>query len=148
MSITADVQRDMVAAMKSGDKQRLAALRMILSQLQMGLKNAPDDFGEAQEIAVLMTEKKKRLQAAAAFRDGGRAERAAGEKFEAALIDTYLPQALSEAELGSIVDEAIAALSATGPRDMGKVMAQVMPRVAGRADGKAISAMVQSRLAG
>lgn len=148
MSITTDVQRDMVAAMKSGDKPRLSALRMILSQLQMGLKNARDEFSEAEEIAVLMTEKKKRLQAAEAFRDGGRAERATGEEDEAALIDTYLPPALSEAELGSIVDAAIAAAGATGVRDMGKVMAQVMPQVAGRADGKAISAMVQSRLAG
>lgn len=138
----------MVAAMKSGDKPRLSALRMILSQLQMGLKNARDEFSEAEEIAVLMTEKKKRLQAAEAFRDGGRAERATGEEDEAALIDTYLPPALSEAELGSIVDAAIAAAGATGVRDMGKVMAQVMPQVAGRADGKAISAMVQSRLAG
>lgn len=138
----------MVAAMKSGDKPRLGALRMILSQLQMGLKNAGEEFGEAEEIAVLMTEKKKRLQAAEAFRDGGRAERATGEEYEAALIDTYLPPALSEAELGSIVDAAIAAAGATGVRDMGKVMAQVMPQVAGRADGKAISAMVQSRLAG
>lgn len=148
MSITTDVQRDMVAAMKSGDKPRLSALRMILSQLQMGLKNARDEFSEAEEIAVLMIEKKKRLQAAKAFRDGGRAERATGEEDEAALIDTYLPPALSEAELGSIVDAAIAAAGATGVRDMGKVMAQVMPQVAGRADGKAISAMVQSRLAG
>ncbi|MHB0866095.1 MAG: GatB/YqeY domain-containing protein [Thermoleophilia bacterium] len=148
MSITTDVQRDMVAAMKSGDKPRLAALRMILSQLQMGLKNAPDTFGEADEIAVLMTEKKKRLQSAQAFRDGDRVQRAEGEEYEATLIDTYLPRALSEAELGSIVDEAIAAVGATGPRDMGKVMSRVMPRVAGRADGKAVSALVQSRLAG
>jgi hypothetical protein len=147
LSITETVQKDVVAAMKAGDKERLSALRMILSQLQMGAKEAGDGFGEEQERAVLKTEKKRRLQSAEAFRDGGADDRAAKEEAEAALIDTYLPQDMSEAELAALIDEAIAATGAAGPQEMGKVMSQVMPRTAGRADGKVVSNMVRSRLA-
>lgn len=148
MSITERIQKDMVAAMKAGDKVRLGALRMILSQLKMGEKEARGEFSEQQEITVLMSEKKKRLQSAEAFREGGRDEKAQQEEAEASLIDSYLPQAMSEAELETIVEEAIGATGAGGTRDMGRVMSQVMPRVAGRADGKVISEMVRKRLAG
>lgn len=148
MSITEKIQQDVVSAMKAGEKTRLQALRMILSQLKMGEKEARGDFTEPQEIAVLMSEKKRRLQAAEAFREGGRVDRAEQEEAEAALIDSYLPQALSREELESIVDEAIRDAGASGPRDMGKVMSAVMPRVAGRADGGTVSDMVKGRLTG
>ncbi len=148
MSITEQIQKDMVAAMKSGDKERAGALRMLLSQLQMGAKEAAGEFGEEQERAVLKTEKKRRLQAAEAFRSGGAGERALREESEAALIDGYLPQAMEESELAGLVDEAIAATGAAGIKDMGKVMSQVMPRTEGRADGKVVSGLVKKRLSG
>jgi hypothetical protein len=146
LSITDQIQRDVVAAMKAGEKDRLSALRMVLSQLQLSRKEGGEDFGEEQEVSVLIGEKKRRLQAAEAFRSGGAEDRAAKEEKEAALIDTYLPAPLSQEELESIVDEAIAEVGAGSPKDMGKVMPKVMGRVSGRADGGAISALVRKRL--
>lgn len=148
MSITDQVQQDMVTALKAGDKQLVAALRMLLSPLQLGGKEAGGEFGEQQEIAVLMSEKKKRQQAAEAFRGGGATDRAEKEEAEVAIIERYLPQALGADELAAMVDEAIAETGAAGPKDMGKVMSALMPRVAGRADGKALSALVKDRLQG
>ncbi len=148
MSITGRIKEDMTAAMKAGDRERAAALRMILSGLQLAAKEADGEFGEAEEAKVLAAEKKRRLQAAEAFREGGREERAAAEEEEARLIEEYLPQQLSEAELGEIVDAVIADTGAAGMKDMGRVMSEVMARAAGRADGKAASEMVRSRLAG
>lgn len=146
MSITEQIQADVVAAMKSHDKERVSALRMIVCALQNAAKEAKEDFGEEQELKVLMAEKKKRQQAADAFRDGGRAESAAKEEAEAAVIDTYLPQAMDEGELSALVEEAVASTGAGGIRDMGKVMSALMPMVAGRADGKLVSDMVRKRL--
>jgi len=148
VSITDQVQQDMVTALKAGDKQLVAALRMLLSPLQLGEKEASGEFGEQQEIAVLMSEKKKRQQAAEAFRSGGANDRAEKEEAEVAIIEKYLPQALGQAELEAMVDEAIASTGAAGPKDMGKVMSALMPKVAGRADGKALSALVMGRLQG
>ena len=148
MSITEQMHLDMIAAMKARDREHAAALRMILSELQKAAKEARGDFGEEQELRVLATEKKKRLQAAEAFRGGGRDESAAREETEAAIIASYLPQAMGEAELAALVDEAVTAVGATSVKDMGKVMSELMPRVAGRADGKALSEMVKNRLAG
>ncbi len=145
-SITAQVQKDMVDAMKARDKERVQALRMILSELKLAGKEARPGFGKAEEIAVLRREKKRRQQAAASFRSGGREDRAAGEEAEAAIIDVYLPQELGESDLEGIVDEAIAATGASGVKDMGKVMSAVMKRTAGRADGKKVSGMVKGRL--
>lgn len=148
MSITEQVQRDVVAAMKARDKQRVSALRMIVSELQKAAKEAGDGFGEEQEMKVLAAEKKKRRQAADAFREGGRAESADKEEAEAAIIDTYLPQAMDEGELSALVDEAVASTGAEGIRDMGKVMSALIPGTGGRADGKAVSDMVRKRLGG
>lgn len=146
MSITEQVQADVVTAMKAHDKERVSALRMIVCALQNAAKEAKEDLGEEQELKVLMAEKKKRQQAADAFRDGGRAESAAKEEAEAAVIDTYLPQAMDESELSAMVDEAVESTGAAGIKDMGKVMSALMPRVAGRADGKVLSNMVRTRL--
>ncbi|MHB9111497.1 MAG: GatB/YqeY domain-containing protein [Thermoleophilia bacterium] len=148
MSITRQIQADVVVAMKARDRERVSALRMIVSELQKAAKEAGEDFGEEQELKVLMGEKKKRQQAADAFREGGRAESAAKEEAEAAVIDTYLPRAMDEGELSALVDEAVASTGAGGIRDMGKVMSALMPRVAGRADGKLVSDMVRKRLGG
>lgn len=148
MSITEEIQRDVIIAMKAKDKERLTALRMLLSGLKLGAKEAPGEFGEEQELAVLATEKKRRQQAAEAFRAGGREDRAQQEEAEITIIDSYLPQAMSEAELAAIIEEVVGQTGASGPRDMGKVMGQLMPRVAGRADGKLLSEMVKRRLAG
>lgn len=146
MSITEQVKKDVVVALKAHDKERVSALRMILSQLQMGAKEAVEGFGEEQELKVLATEKKKRLQAAEGFRAGGREESAVKEEAEAGIIDTYLPQAMSDEDLAKLVDDAIEATGALGIKDMGKVMSRLMPLVAGRADGNVASAMVKERL--
>lgn len=148
MSTTEQMQRDVVTALKAHDKVRVSALRMIVSELQKAAKETKDGFGEEQELKVLVAEKKKRQQAADAFREGGRAESAAKEEAEAAIIDTYLPQAMDEVEMVALVDEAISSTGADGIRDMGKVMSALMPRVAGRADGKVLSDMVRKRLTG
>lgn len=148
MSITDKVQKDMTAAMKAKDKERAQALRLILSQLQLAQKESSGNFGEQEEIKVLASEKKRRQQAAEAFREGGREDRAEGEENEARLIDEYLPQAMSEEELAAIVEEAVSSTGAVSMKEMGKVMSQVMAKTAGRADGKVVSEMVKKKLEG
>jgi uncharacterized protein YqeY len=142
VSILERVQADTREAMKAGERDRVGALRLVADALQKDLKAGGED-----EIAVLRRERKRRLEAADAYRDAGNAERADGETAEATLIDTYLPAELSDEELASLVDDAIAASGAAGPQDMGKVMSAAMPKVGGRADGKRVSALVRERLA-
>lgn len=144
--ITEKVQNDMVAAMKARDRERAGALRMLVSELKLGAKEAGGELSEEQETAVLKKEKKRRLQAAAAFRGGGREDSAAKEEAEAALIDTYLPQAMGADELAALIDAAIAETGASGPKDMGRVMSVVMVRAGGRADGKQVSGLVKEKL--
>jgi len=141
--ILEQVQSDTREAMKAGERDRVAALRMIADALQKEMKAGGDD-----EVAVLRRERKRRLEAAEAFRNGGDEDRAAAEEAEAREIERYLPAELSDDELAALVDEAIAESGATEPAEMGKAMAAVMPRVAGRADGKRVSALVRERLAG
>ena len=129
--------------MKAGERDRVAALRLIADALQKERKQGGDD-----EVAVLRRERKRRLEAAEAYRDGGSDERAAAEEAEAREIERYLPAELSDEELGGLVDEAIAEAGASEPSEMGKAMAAVMPKVAGRADGKRVSELVRERLAG
>jgi len=140
-SILERVQADTRDAMKAGERDRVGALRMIASALQQDVKE-----GKGDEVAVLRRERKRRLEAAGAYREGGGDERAAAEEAEAELIGTYLPAELSDEELGELVDAAVAETGASGPQDMGKVMGAVMPRVDGRADGKRVSAAVRERL--
>ena len=128
--------------MKAGERDRVGALRLIADALQKDLKAGGDD-----EVAVLRRERKRRLEAAAAYRDGGDPARAAAVEGEAELISGYLPAELDDAELAAIVDEAITASGADKPADMGRVMGSVMGKVAGRADGKRVSALVRERLA-
>ncbi len=127
--------------MKAGEKDRVGALRLVLSELQKAAKD-----GDGDEQAVLRRERKRRQEAARAFRDAGRDELAAGEEAEAAIIEAYLPAELSDDELRAIVADAVAETGATSPKDMGRVMKAAMPRVAGRADGRRVSALVQEAL--
>jgi uncharacterized protein len=128
--------------MKAGERERVSALRLVADALQKDAKEGGDD-----EVAVLRRERKRRLEAADAYRDGGNDDRAASEQAEAELISAYLPAELSDEELGELVASAVEEAGAAGPQDMGKVMGAVMPKVDGRADGKRVSAAVRERLA-
>lgn len=141
MSALERCQEDARAAIKAGERERAAALRLIVDALQKEAK-----LGDGDEVAVLQRERKKRLEAAAAYRDAGREDRAAAEEAEAGLIEAYLPRQLSDEELGELVAAAVEETGATEPRQMGQVMSAVMPKVAGRADGKRVSAAVRERL--
>jgi uncharacterized protein len=143
VTVTERVRSDMTSAMKAGEKQRVGALRLVLSELQKAAKDGGDD-----ELAVLRRERKRRLEAATQFRDGGRPELAEQEESEAKVIENYLPAELDDAELDSIVVAAIAETGATEPKDMGQVMKVVMARTEGRADGKRASARVREALTG
>src|SRR5689334_3861162 len=131
----------MTSAMKAGEKQRVGALRLVLSELQKAAKEGGDD-----ELSVLRRERKRRLDAASQFRDGGRPELAASEESEARLIEGYLPAELSDDELDGLVQAAIAETGASSPRDLGQVMKSVMANSSGRADGKRASARVREAL--
>ncbi len=140
-TIAQTVSADARTALKAGDRTRAQALRMVLDALQKDAKQGKDD-----EIAVLQRERKKRIEAAVAYRDGGRAEQAAGEEAEAVLIEDYLPTQLGDEDLARMVDEAVTETGATEAREMGQVMSILMPRVGGRADGKRVGAAVRKRL--
>ena len=127
--------------MKAGDRERVGALRMVVDALQQDAK-----LGKGDEVAVLQRERKKRIEAAEAYEDAGRAEQAAAERFESELIEAYLPQQLSDEELAELVDAAVAETGASGQREMGQVMSALMPKVAGRADGKRVSGAVRKKL--
>ena len=144
MSILEQVQSETTAAMKAGDRERAGALRLIVSELQKAHKEASGS--EADEVAVLQRERKRRLEAADAYRDAGRDDLVASEEREAELIAAYLPEQLSDEELHAIVGDAVAEIGATSPTEMGKVMSLVMPKVQGRADGKRVSALVKEKL--
>ena len=141
MSVLEQVKTDVTTAMKAGERERVNALRLIVSELQKAEKD-----GGSDAVEVLQRERKRRLEAAEAYRDGGRDDLAAGEEREAELIAGYLPAQISDEELGAIVGDAVAESGATSPAEMGKVMALVMPQVKGRADGKRVSAAVKEKL--
>jgi uncharacterized protein YqeY len=141
MSVLEQVQADVRTAMKAGDRDRAAALRLVVDSLQQDAK-----LGKGDEVAVLQRERKKRLEAADAFRGAGRSEQADAEAFEAELIEGYLPEQLSEEELGELVDAAVEETGASEQRQMGEVMSALMPKVGGRADGKRVSAAVRKKL--
>jgi uncharacterized protein len=141
MSVLEQVQADVRESMKAGERERASALRMIVDSLQQDAK-----LGKGDEVAVLQRERKKRLEAAEAFRDAGREEQAGAESFEAELIEGYLPAQLSDQELAELVEAAISETGATEQREMGNVMSALMPKVGGRADGKRVSAAVREKL--
>ena len=141
MALIERVQADAVTALKAGDRERAGQLRLIVSELQKAEKD-----GGADEVEVLQRERKRRLESARAYRDAERADLAASEEREAELIVGYMPQQLSDDELHAIVGDAVAQSGASSPKEMGKVMAAVMPQVKGRADGRRVSAAVQEKL--
>ncbi len=141
MALIERVQADAVTALKAGERERAGALRLIVSELQRAAKD-----GGADEVEVLQRERKRRLESARAYRDAERADLAATEEHEAELIEGYMPQQLSDHELHAIVGEAVAQSGASSPKEMGKVMAAVMPQVKGRADGRRVSDAVQEKL--
>jgi uncharacterized protein len=142
MAIADTVKQDLATAMKAGEKDRVSALRLVLSELQKAEKD-----GGGDELAVLRRERKRRLESARAFQDADRPELARGEEAEAELIAGYLPAEMGDDELRAIVAAAVEEAGATGAGDMGMVMKAAMPKVAGRADGKRVSALVREALA-
>jgi uncharacterized protein YqeY len=143
MAILDDVKRDLQNAMRAGDRQRVGALRMILSELQKASKEGSED-----ELAVLRRERKRRLEAARAFREAGRDDLATGEEAEGEMIEVYLPAELSDADLQAIVSQALTESGAQSPKDMGVAMKSVMAAVDGRADGRRVSGLVKAALGG
>jgi uncharacterized protein YqeY len=141
MSVLEQVQADVRTAMKAGERERAAALRMIVDSLQQDAK-----LGNGDEVAVLQRERKKRLEAEEAYRGADRDEQASAERFEAELIEAYLPAQLSDEELSELVAAAVAETGATEQKQMGQVMSALMPKLAGRADGKRVSAAVREKL--
>jgi uncharacterized protein YqeY len=141
MTVLEQVQGDVRTAMKAREKERAAALRLVVDVLQQDAK-----FGSGDEVAVLQRERKKRVEAAEAYEGAGRDEQAAAERFEAELIEGYLPAQLSDSELDALVDTALAESGAIGIKEMGQVMSALMPKVGGRADGKRVSGAVRKRL--
>jgi uncharacterized protein len=141
MPVLDQVQDDVKAALKAGERERVHALRLIAAELQKAAKE-----GGADEVEVLQRERKRRLEAAEAYRDGGRADQAEAEEREAEIIAAYMPAQISDEELSALVGDAVAESGAASPQDMGRVMSLVMPKVKGRADGKRVSAAVKEKL--
>src|SRR4029453_12360389 len=147
MSLIARLEDELKEAMRERDAERRDALRLILNSLRSAEKELQRPLNDQEELQVLQRERKKRVEAAEAFRAAGNEERPAGEKGELDVIEEFMPEPLSEEELESIIDDAIAECGATSMRDLGRVMADVMPQVAGRADGAAGSPLVREKLA-
>jgi uncharacterized protein len=141
LAIAEQIRSDVTAAMKAGDRDRVGALRLVLSELQRAEKD-----GDGDEQAVLRRERKRRRESEAAYRDAGRADLAEAEAYEAGVIDAYLPAELSDDELDVLVTRAIAETGAEGPRDMGKAIKHVMAAAGGRADGRKVSTKVKEAL--
>ena len=141
MTILERVQDDVKTAMKAGDRERVTRLRMVANALQQEAKE-----GKGDEVAALQRERKRRLDAAEALREGGHEEAAAAEEAEAELIEGYLPEQLSDEELAELVASAVSETGASDPKDMGGVMKALMPKLGGRADGKRVSQAVREKL--
>jgi hypothetical protein len=147
MSLIARIEDDLREAMRSRDDGRRDALRLILSSLRSAEKELQRPLHDDEELQVLQRERKRRVEAAEAFRAGGRDEQAAAEERELAVLQEFMPEPISEEELEDIVDDVIAEVGATSMRDLGRVMADVMPQIAGRADGSVVSQIVREKLA-
>ncbi|HTZ87820.1 MAG TPA: GatB/YqeY domain-containing protein [Solirubrobacteraceae bacterium] len=143
MEIADQIKSDLQGAMRAGEKDRVGALRLVLSELQKATKEGSDD-----ELAVLRRERKRRLEAARAYREAGREDLAGNEELEGELIGGYLPAELSDAELQAIVEQAVRDSGAQSAKDMGQAMKQAIAAVDGRADGKRVSGLVRAALQG
>jgi uncharacterized protein len=147
MSLIAEIEDELKEAMRARDAERTGALRLTLAALRSSEKELGRPLKEDEELQVLQRERKRRAEAAEAFRSGGREEQAAQEERELEVIQEFMPEPLGEDELERIVDDAIAETGATSLRDLGRVMADVMPQVSGRADGSTVSQLVREKLA-
>lgn len=147
MSLIARIEEELAAARRDRDGERRDALSLILAQLRSAEKELQRPLHDEEELQVLQRERKKRVEAAEAFRAGGREEQAESEERELDVLEEFMPEPLTEEELETIIDDAIAECGATSLRHLGRVMADVMPQVAGRADGSAVSQLVREKLA-
>ena len=147
MTLIEELEEEVKEAMLARDEARRDALRLILASLRSAEKELLRPLSEDEELQVLQRERKKRVEAAEAFRAGGRERQAEREEHELEILEEFMPEPLSEDELERIVDDAIAENKATSMRDMGRVMADVMPQIAGRADGSTVSQIVREKLA-
>jgi len=147
MSLIARIEEELKTAMRARDQERTDALRLTLAALRSAEKEVQRPLKEDEELHVLQRERKRRVEAAEAFRGGGREEQAAKEERELEIIQEFMPEPVDEDELERIIDDAIAETGATSLRDLGRVMADVMPQVAGRADGSVVSQLVREKLA-
>jgi len=147
MSLIVEIEGELKDAMKERDAVRRDALRLILNALRSAEKELQRPLHDEEELQVLQRERKRRQEAIEAFRTGGCEEQAQAEEEELAVLEEFMPEPLSEGELERIVDDAIAEVGATSLRDLGRVMADVMPQVAGRADGGGVSQLVREKLA-
>lgn len=151
MSLAQQIQSDLTAAMKARDAQTTKALRMVLAAIKNLRVAAGRDQAEPTDeevLGLLTSESKKRRESVEAFEEAGRDDLAAEERAALAVIQRYLPEQLSEDEIRTLVDEAVAQVGASGPGDLGKVMGALMPKVKGRADGKVVNRLVRERLSG
>jgi uncharacterized protein len=147
VTLIGEIEDELKDAMKARDAERRDALRLILNALKSSQKELQRPLSEEEELQVLQRERKRRVEAAEAFRNGGREEQAAAEDFELEVLEEFMPEPLSEDEIDEIVDDVIAEVGATSMADLGRVMADVMPQIAGRADGSQVSQIVREKLA-
>ncbi len=147
MSLIVRIEDELKQATLARDPERRDALRLILSALRSAEKELQRPLSEDEELQVLQRERKRRMEAAEAFRAGGRDEQAEAEERELEVLEEFMPDPLGEDELEEIVDDVIAEVGATSMRDFGRVMADVMPQVSGRADGSGVSQLVREKLA-
>jgi uncharacterized protein YqeY len=147
VSLIARIEEELKTAMRARDQERTDALRLTLASLRSAEKEVQRPLKEDEELHVLQRERKRRAEAAEAFHGGGREEQAAKEERELEIIQEFMPEPVDEDELERIIDDAIAETGATSLRDLGRVMADVMPQVAGRADGSVVSQLVREKLA-
>jgi uncharacterized protein len=147
MSLIVRIEDELQQAMRARDRERTDTLRMTLASLRAAEKELLRPLKEDEELQVLQRERKRRSEAADAFRDGGRPKQAEKEERELEVIEEFMPEPMSEEDIERIIDDAIAETGATSLRDLGRVMADVMPQVAGRADGSTVSQLVREKLA-
>jgi uncharacterized protein len=147
MSLIGRIESDLQAAMRARDRERTDTLRMVLASLRAAEKELLRPLKDDEELQVLQRERKRRTEAADAFREGDRPEQAEKEERELEVIGEFMPEPMSEEDIEGIIDDAIAETGATSLRDLGRVMADVMPQVAGRADGSTVSQLVREKLA-
>jgi uncharacterized protein YqeY len=147
MSLIARLEDELAAAMKERDTERRDALRLVLHALRTSQKELQRPLSDDEELQVLQRERKRRQEAIEAYEAAGREEQAEDEEYELEVLEEFMPEPLDEDELEQIVDDAIAEVGATSMRDLGRVMADVMPQVAGRADGSVVSQLVREKLA-